>query len=146
MDAPGRLSGRRGKAGENTRREKNLSRHLRIYPLTTGERVLIDESYYIGWDEVNLLITAYEEPPQRPEIVIERIESIEYRVFDERRIRPEAQIDSTSSSFPFYDRRPAVIRVSSIHSLSSRLSRALFAQVSFRFPQAASASEVAIAL
>ncbi len=90
------------------------------YFLTTGERVLLDESFYIGRDKVNLVVrypyefepvppfgverlvvTAYEDPPPKPSLLVRTIEGIEYRVFGStgavyaatRGIRPKADKD-----------------------------------------------------
>jgi len=70
------------------------------YLLASGERVLLDESFYIGQDKVNmvvrypgefepvapfgverLIVTAFEENPPKPDVHIERIDGYDYRVF-----------------------------------------------------------------
>ncbi len=88
------------------------------YILATGEKVLLDESFYIGQDKVNLvvryptqfepvppfgverlLVTAYEEKPPAPDVVVRTIEGVDYPVFRSMRavysttrgIRPKAR-------------------------------------------------------
>ncbi len=84
----------------------------------TGERVLLDESFYIGQDKVNLVVrypdefepvppfgverlvvTAFEEQPPKPDVELRTIEGYPYRVFSSidavyaatRGIRPKAK-------------------------------------------------------
>ncbi len=88
--------------------------------ITTGEKLLLDESFYIGQDKVNrvvlypvefepappfgverVVVTAYEDPPPKPNVVIKTIEGYEYQVFESmeevyyyaKTIRPKSEED-----------------------------------------------------
>ena len=94
------------------------------YILATGEKVLLDESFYIGQDKVNLVVrypvefepvapfgverlvaTAYESAPPKPNIVTQTIDGYPYQVFSSteamyvatRGIRPRVQDEDEPS-------------------------------------------------